>query len=264
MNSQSTFSRTPHGALQTLGIYDRFTNAKTAIIDLIKNTAWTSNSLEAQQSLLQTISGMADIPENAAQLSDDEKPALEAYIATLEQVRRRLEEASAKYGKENEGKRDKFKHSWAHLDRSGGIQILNASQTDIKAAINRFLNRHEERASDVHVVSTQNVPSSTQDSQVNDKSSLSDKLAIAKTTFDVVETVSGTIPLIGTYIGTAAKLGSSMVEMWQCMDSNKEAAKSLEARMAALAEHLEYFKSQPQENQNEQTNKRIKNLQLQL
>lgn len=46
------------------------------------------------------------------------------------------------------------------------------------------------------------------------------------------------------------------------LDSNQEAAKSLEYRMSTLAEHLEYFKSRPQEHQNEQVNERIKNLQL--
>lgn len=46
------------------------------------------------------------------------------------------------------------------------------------------------------------------------------------------------------------------------MDSNKEAAKTLESRMTALAKDLEYFKAQPKENQKEETNKRVKDLQL--
>ncbi|KAG8917719.1 hypothetical protein FRC01_002265, partial [Tulasnella sp. 417] len=96
MNTQSTLSRTPRGslhvgtqrntpappprALQPPGIYDRFSEARTAIIDLIKNTAWTSNSSEAQASLLQAVDGMADIPKDTTHLSGEERNAMESYI----------------------------------------------------------------------------------------------------------------------------------------------------------------------------------------
>lgn len=46
------------------------------------------------------------------------------------------------------------------------------------------------------------------------------------------------------------------------MDGNEEAARKLESRIATLSGHLEYFKKRPQENQKEETSKRIRNLQL--
>ncbi|KAG8947866.1 hypothetical protein FRC04_010224 [Tulasnella sp. 424] len=153
MNSQSILSGTPQESLditrqrnaaesttgaQPLGIYDRLTDAKTAIIDLIKNTAWTSNSSKAQQSLLQTVDSLANIPENTAQLSAGEAAAMEELMRTVEDVRERLKEASTKYGTKDARKRDMVKNIWAHLDRDGGIQVLEACRTNIEAAVNRL------------------------------------------------------------------------------------------------------------------------------
>ncbi|KAG9043715.1 hypothetical protein FS837_009221 [Tulasnella sp. UAMH 9824] len=130
-------------AVQPTEIQNRLSDVKSAIIDLIKNTAWTSNSSKAQQSLLQAVDNLEDIPENTAQLSAGENTAMEDYMRSLEHVRGRLEEASAKYGGRNAGKRDKFKHSWAHLDRSGGVQVLEACRTDIDTAVNRLRSHHK-------------------------------------------------------------------------------------------------------------------------
>ncbi|KAG8937455.1 hypothetical protein FRC00_005413, partial [Tulasnella sp. 408] len=96
------------------------------------------------------------------------------------------------------------------------------------------------------------VQSSYQYGQAKSKSGLSTKLTIAKTTFNTVEAVSGAIPLVAV---------PYLIRVSKGMDSNEEVAKTLESRMSTLAEHLEYFKSRPQENQNEQVNERIKNLQ---
>ncbi|KAG9038748.1 hypothetical protein FS837_001166 [Tulasnella sp. UAMH 9824] len=248
-------------AVQPTEIHNRFADVKSAIIDLIKNTAWTSNSSKTQQRLLQAVDNLENVPENTAHLSAGENTVMDDYMRALEHVRGRLEEASAKYGGRNAGKRDKFKHSWAHLDRSGGVQVLEACRSEVDAAVNRLRSHLKIQPAEGP---TQNAPSSSPSTQAKAKSNLSSNLKIAQTTFNTVETVSGTIPLIGTYVGAAAKLGSTIVDMWQGMDSNKEAAKSLEARMAALAEHLEYFQAQPKENQKEETNERIRNLQLQL
>ncbi|KAG9037175.1 hypothetical protein FS837_001479, partial [Tulasnella sp. UAMH 9824] len=276
MSSRSTLSGTPRASAditrqrntgastsgapaQPLGIYDRFTGARNAIKDLIEHTAWTSNCSSAKQSLLQTVNTMADIPENIAQLSAGETVAAEDYMGALERVLGRLNAASAKYGRKGAGKRDKLKHSFAHLDRFGGNDVLNACRTEIEAAVKAFLDRHETQPTDA---SPQNVPSNSRGNKAKGKSSLSTKLTIAKTTFNTVEAVSGTIPVVGTYIGAAAKVGAMIVDMWKGLDSNEEAAKGLEARMATLAKDLEYFESKPRENQNEQTNERVRNLQL--
>ncbi|KAG8914235.1 hypothetical protein FRC00_000327 [Tulasnella sp. 408] len=230
----------PSGApAQHLGIYERFAGARVAMRDLIENTAWTSNSLLAQQSLLQTVNTMAAIPDNIVKLSSGEKAAVEGYILVLEHVLQRLTAASVKYGRNDARKRDKVISSWAHLDRTGGIQVLDTCQAEIETAAERFLNFHETRLNNAP---PQKVQSSSQYGQAKSKSGLSTKLVIAKTTFNTVEAVSGAIPLVGTYIGAAAKVGSMIVDMWKGMDSNEEAAKSLESHMSTLAEHLEYFK----------------------
>ncbi|KAG8973822.1 hypothetical protein FRC05_008241 [Tulasnella sp. 425] len=152
MNSQSTLSRTPReslditrqrntagstpGVLQPLGIYDRFTDAKTAIISLIKNTAWTSKSSKAQKSLLETVSNLANIPENTAEAG--EMRAMEDFMKTLEDVRESLKAASTKYGAKDSRKRDKAKKLWANLGGDGGIQVLETCRTNIETAMNRL------------------------------------------------------------------------------------------------------------------------------
>ncbi|KAG8922247.1 hypothetical protein FRC01_014278, partial [Tulasnella sp. 417] len=55
-----------------------------------------------------------------------------------------------------------------------------------------------------------------------------DYLNVASKVFTSVEAVSGLIPIVGDYLGAAAKVGSTCVEMIQGMDSNDEAAEALQ------------------------------------
>lgn len=57
----------------------------------------------------------------------------------LEQVIQRLTVASAKYGRKDARKRDRVIYSWAHLDRTGGIHVLDACRTDIETAVKSFI-----------------------------------------------------------------------------------------------------------------------------
>ncbi|KAG8910552.1 hypothetical protein FRC00_008007, partial [Tulasnella sp. 408] len=62
--------------------------------------------------------------------------------------------------------------------------------------------------------------------------------------FTAVDTVSGLIPIVGSYVGAAAKVGSAVVEMVQKMDENEEIAKNLEKRASKLSDLIECFKEQ--------------------
>ncbi|KAG8921824.1 hypothetical protein FRC01_014875, partial [Tulasnella sp. 417] len=145
MNSQSTRSTGQRNtafptsaAPQPPGISERFADAKSAILDLIENTAWTSNSSKAQQSLRQSVNGLEDIPNNTAHIPAEEMVAMEEYIGALERVRGTLGEASEKYGRKDLRKRDTLKRALGHLDRSGSAQVLEACRTEIEAAVKRF------------------------------------------------------------------------------------------------------------------------------
>ncbi|KAG8963377.1 hypothetical protein FRC05_004765 [Tulasnella sp. 425] len=117
---------------------DKFAELKNAIVNLIKNTAWTGNSSEAQQRLLKTVNNLANPANNSAQVSGEYKVLVEEIINVLEHVRSKLEGGSAKYGNKNLGTRDKIKHLSAHLDRNGSIEILEACRTDIETVIGRL------------------------------------------------------------------------------------------------------------------------------
>ncbi|KAG8919391.1 hypothetical protein FRC01_001306, partial [Tulasnella sp. 417] len=69
--------------------------------------------------------------------------------------------------------------------------------------------------------------SNTPDNQ-NDRTSISNEaLSFARTTFKTVELGSGAIPVVGSYIGTAAKVGLAFVETIQAMDRNNSLAVDL-------------------------------------
>ncbi|KAG8937584.1 hypothetical protein FRC04_010603, partial [Tulasnella sp. 424] len=70
-----------------------------------------------------------------------------------------------------------------------------------------------------------------------------DWLSGAKTTFNVVEGISGTIPVIGSYVGAAAKVGAAIVEIVQKMGSNKETADGLDSNAQQLSDILKLFEN---------------------
>ncbi|KAG8995954.1 POC1 centriolar protein A [Tulasnella sp. 427] len=97
-----------------------------------------------------------------------------------------------------------------------------------------------------------------------DDSDREKRLSTAKTTFKVVEALSGALPVVGTYVGAAAKVGSTIVEMIAGMDGNQELASRLEARVTSISEHLEHFKTRSRAHQKGETSKRVQDLQCQL
>ncbi|KAG8931757.1 hypothetical protein FRC01_000843 [Tulasnella sp. 417] len=68
-----------------------------------------------------------------------------------------------------------------------------------------------------------------------------ERLDWANKIFKGVETVSGSLPIIGSYVGAAATVGLACVELAQLMDQNEADAKMLEARTARLSEILKLF-----------------------
>ncbi|KAG8912917.1 hypothetical protein FRC00_003489, partial [Tulasnella sp. 408] len=93
------------------------------------------------------------------------------------------------------------------------------------------------------------------------KSRRQDYLNVANKVFAGVEAVSGVIPIVGSYVGAAAKVGLTCVEMVQGMDSNDEVARGLQEHTSHLSEILEQFKDQSFEPERATTTKLITDLQ---
>lgn len=74
--------------------------------------------------------------------------------------------------------------------------------------------------------STISVPSSSSrddptvpEDQFNGASARRESFGGLKTTFNVVESIAGTIPVIGTFVGAAAKIGATIVDIVQVRQS---------------------------------------------
>ncbi|KIO18040.1 hypothetical protein M407DRAFT_32279 [Tulasnella calospora MUT 4182] len=85
-------------------------------------------------------------------------------------------------------------------------------------------------------------PASNTSKAPKNQSPISDKtLSIARKTFKSVEIGSGAIPLIGSYVGAAAKVGLAFVEMLRTMDRNHILAIDLGDHTSKLTKLLENF-----------------------
>ncbi|KAG8901595.1 hypothetical protein FRC00_006059 [Tulasnella sp. 408] len=82
--------------------------------------------------------------------------------------------------------------------------------------------------------------------------------------FTAVDTVSGLIPIVGRYVGAAAKVGSAVVEMVQRMDGNEQMAKDFEKRASKLSDLLGYFKEQSVRTGGESVKTRIDGLKSEI
>ncbi|KAG8909784.1 hypothetical protein FRC01_006727, partial [Tulasnella sp. 417] len=88
-----------------------------------------------------------------------------------------------------------------------------------------------------------------------------DYLNVAGKVFAGVEAVSGFIPIVGSYVGAAATVGSACVKIVQEMDSNNEAAQALQKRTSRLSDILAQFQHQSFEPERATTTKLISDLQ---
>ncbi|KAG9034098.1 hypothetical protein FS837_002289 [Tulasnella sp. UAMH 9824] len=79
--------------------------------------------------------------------------------------------------------------------------------------------------------------------QVNDSPKRREWLGGMKTVFNAVKGISGIIPVIGTYVGAAAKVGGTVVDIIQQMEGNEEAAIDLTSHTRQLSDMLQRFEN---------------------
>ncbi|KAG8970161.1 hypothetical protein FRB90_010677, partial [Tulasnella sp. 427] len=242
------------------------------IVNLNKTTAWTGNSTKAAaENLRQTIESLPVLASSTTQITAEVDVAAGDLYKVLGEVQARLETVSRRFITKNKGLRQKLKQLVAHKDRDGDRQSIDACRNDIKHASDRLQERIDPHRA---AISSANIATSTtphrgqtqqhQPMTSKDNSDREKRLSTAKTTFKVVEALSGALPVVGTYVGAAAKVGSTIVEMIAGMDGNQELASRLEARVTSISEHLEHFKSRSRAVQKGETSKRIQDLQCQL
>ncbi|KAG8918658.1 hypothetical protein FRC01_001736 [Tulasnella sp. 417] len=98
--------------------------------------------------------------------------------------------------------------------------------------------------SDQKAVNSAETASALKEEPVNETDSNArrkERLDWANKIFKGVEAVSGSLPIVGSYVGAAATVGLACVELAQLMDQNEGDAKTLESRTARLSEILKPF-----------------------
>ncbi|KAG8990804.1 hypothetical protein FRB90_001607, partial [Tulasnella sp. 427] len=93
--------------------------------------------------------------------------------------------------------------------------------------------------------SAQPVPAAPSIERPQDGADRGKWLGAMKVTFDTVESVSGTLPIVGSFFSAAAKVGKIIVQTIQNMDSNESACVELEAHASRLSTSLDTFHKQP-------------------
>ncbi|KAG8993812.1 hypothetical protein FRB90_000600, partial [Tulasnella sp. 427] len=252
------------GRATSADITESISRMRNDIIKLIGDIAWTGNSKKAAQDLQHAVEDFTVLPDDATQSSTELQEALEHLSQVLVQVRKRLEEASQKYGMKNKGKIHRLKHLPAHFDRQGGIQLMESCREDVRGAMDQLKttlrNRNfEDTCSTVPVQTQQQRPAGRE--KASNRESI---LSSAQIVFNAVETASGMIPIVGQYLGGAAKVGSTLIGMIEGMDGNQDLAKRLEARVESISGYLHHFQRPPPEDQKEESSKKVLDLQVQL
>ncbi|KAG8912643.1 hypothetical protein FRC00_004068, partial [Tulasnella sp. 408] len=91
-----------------------------------------------------------------------------------------------------------------------------------------------------------------------------DLLNSANKALKLAEGVSGAVPVVGSFIGAVAKVGLTMVEMVQAMDTNDEAAERLGTHICRLSSVVERVSNQARQTNGSETTSGMDDLQRTL
>ncbi|KAG8959054.1 hypothetical protein FRC00_002019 [Tulasnella sp. 408] len=236
-------------AAREQGLGNIIDSLRNAIAEIIKNTEWPEDSKEAAKGLIESIESLPDIPNNTIKITEDMKDLIEKYVQALEDVHIRLKDASSKSGIKN-WKIYQTLRSMASKRPSKCALLFQTCQADVSQAANSLRACMEsegskEIGSDVFGTSSnaqhlgvplENAQSGTAEHATPSASSFTpapnslspgpedeelrnpirgEALITARKTFKAVEIASGSIPVAGTYVAAAAKVGLAFVETIQ-------------------------------------------------
>ncbi|KAG8901701.1 hypothetical protein FRC00_005378, partial [Tulasnella sp. 408] len=113
-------------------------------------------------------------------------------------------------------------------------------------------------------VSAQNQQTTVPEDSATTPSNRGKWLSALKTTLDTIEAASGAIPVAGSYVGAAAKVGNIVVQMVQNMDSNNETAKEFGDHASRLSQILKNAQDKSIQQQREQMTACMNDVQREL
>ncbi|KAG8987429.1 tRNA (adenine-N(1)-)-methyltransferase catalytic subunit trm61 [Tulasnella sp. 427] len=280
-------------------ISDATLHLRNTLISTLEDTSWPRRTTAIVQDFLTLLRGatnLTNIPKEEAGLSDENRRSLNELVRVLEDARPRLERVSATFGA---GTRrtmiwKRLKHFFTAVNRNQCVQVLEFCRNEIERALvslpDRWIDENATGnnvvsgiasphpipqpqitgaapASVTHLTQTQaNLASPTQTTPLlplNNPNKRSEKrqerLDGVKTTCELVEGFALTIPVVGSYVGAAAKVGSKISDIilvrimlarvlvlqsdcaLQKMGANEETAKALESHASELGKILGHF-----------------------
>ncbi|KAG9040883.1 hypothetical protein FS837_012981, partial [Tulasnella sp. UAMH 9824] len=217
---------------------------RNTVVKTIKATEWPEDSKEAVKGLIDTVESSPDIPTMTHRIPQDIGVLIDQYIQVLEDVHARLKDASSKKGIKT-WKIYRTLRSMASNRPSRCTLLFQTCQHDLSEVVDRLQERMDSErskgAAEVPPEEQLTVPSAQQlgpplsNAQSDpsghapvppsptpparnspspgpeDEESASpirgEALNIARKTLKAVEMTSGSIPVAGSYVATAAKIG---------------------------------------------------------
>ncbi|KAG8940544.1 hypothetical protein FRC00_012963, partial [Tulasnella sp. 408] len=201
-------------------------------LTLQQGTEWPAESRAAAQGLLDTINACPDVPKNISSGMGKLADAVENTHRVLGGVHTKLKKAAEKYGIKERGLRDELKYRASSFRKSKCPDTLQACLEEVRAALTTLrvsldeevakdaADEGSEAAPEIQSVPQMSSPASSQmtpaaQTTVPSLQTLDDQgepnlirgnaLNVARKTFKTVEIASGIIPVVGNYVGAAAK-----------------------------------------------------------
>ncbi|KAG8911387.1 hypothetical protein FRC00_006601, partial [Tulasnella sp. 408] len=245
-------------------ISEGVTSTTSATAAILRNTVWPRKSIDAAADLMRVIDNALDlkkIPKDDTQIIANDRDSLEVFLKVAKDVESKLLEASNTYGEKESNSKfgGKVKHliTSLHRDRRATVALVTDSpRTEL-----------ETRPQTQHPVQTAVVSrnpleaptpaegqlSNARGSQAEATSGRREWLEPARKTLTGIESISGTIPVVGSFVGAAAKIGVALISTLQTMDSNAEIAKDLQPRTSRLVDLLKRLDKKTIEHRKEDT-----------
>ncbi|KAG8924638.1 hypothetical protein FRC01_011241, partial [Tulasnella sp. 417] len=290
-------SRASQAPIQGQGQWEKIARLHAAILDVLETTHWPRKT---EQSVKNLIDVVKQVP--AAQSSSQNETTgesidakLERFASALHNIRTKLDAAASRHGASSK--------SATYFHRSETCnQALSTCCEEIASALSTLgtsATTSQIQVGSAPTGTTQDhlTPTGvTQENASNNATCTSDQrpadpfkpapapkeetadgsdpsadgprrnegLDWANKAFKGVELISGSLPIIGSYIGAAAKVGLACVELAQLVEKNEGEVKLLESRTARLSEILGQFEGRSTNNDQIGTTKLIQELQNEL
>ncbi|KAG8982673.1 hypothetical protein FRB90_006638, partial [Tulasnella sp. 427] len=282
----------------------KFESVKTTVLDILNDTTWPPGANDVVRDFSRAIEdapNLKNIPDDDATIPKSAQDSLENLIRVMEDVKPKLEKASRTYGERNRGLRSTLVHFSKSLNKTRCPNKLGRYKHEVEAALALLPSpdgwvqqptsgggsssltgptvkasttpptltplANVQQATSTPTAGSTPAPSTPAIQQSSPSVLDYDKgkrLGSIKTTLDLVEGFSGTLPVVGSYVGAAAKVGKLIVQTIQNVETNESACADLEAHASRLSQALKMTRGRPTNERKAEIETALRNVQSAL